>query len=520
MILQNYVRKNRDLVVSIIKSIILALLFFTLFYILLDDLRFLDEQDNLIGGMIVAQGGHIYKDYIVQHTPGMHYICAFFNLLGATTVIEFRIYFYIFMALLFAFIYLRYSKYINKYVVLLTLCIYIFSLNIITFGSYVLADNVQAVFQLILFFETIVYLKENKFNYINMFIISVSIFMSIMMSFASVWGIFALVLCILFHDGSNLYYKKKKLDKDFLIMYIKLIVIIAIPFVLLLIYLILNNNLFNMYQQAFWLITEVYSKYIDYGDGILKTLIAPISDYSNLIISQVDALLKGEENAYLIPSIRIIFNLTTNFWFLKECFKENKVLSIFTGLFLLWTGTRGFDNSFHSVPYWMITSFCIACFVIHILKKKQFYSIVFVIIIVVVPYANRITNLFDFEVIEEQKDAVYYTRMLTQPDDKVFFFDLISDEYIRSERMPAVRLIFIHPWLMEVFQENVVQDLENNKPKIITYRPDFMIWGYDPAQYASSIVKYISLNYTQIEGLPGNLWIHNDFIEEARLLVK
>ena len=44
---------------------------------------FTDESDNFIGGMVVASGGRMYRDFVSQHMPVMYYICAVLKMLGA-----------------------------------------------------------------------------------------------------------------------------------------------------------------------------------------------------------------------------------------------------------------------------------------------------------------------------------------------------------------------------------------------------------------------------------------------------
>ena len=75
---------------------------------------FLDEQDNLIGGKIVANGGHIYIDFISQHMPGMYYICMLFAQMGISTLVGYRVSFYFLIAVIWVFMYFRYQENFGK----------------------------------------------------------------------------------------------------------------------------------------------------------------------------------------------------------------------------------------------------------------------------------------------------------------------------------------------------------------------------------------------------------------------
>lgn len=71
------------------------------------------------------------------------------------------------------------------------------------------------------------------------------------------------------------------------------------------------------------------------------------------------------------------------------------------------------------------------------------------------------------------------------------------------------------PWYAEWYEDDFIQDLNLNRPKVIIHSPTYSIWGYVLKDYAPTLVTYISDNYTN-EGMPaGDLWVRKDFREEA-----
>lgn len=89
------------------------------------------------------------------------------------------------------------------------------------------------------------------------------------------------------------------------------------------------------------------------------------------------------------------------------------------------------------------------------------------------------------------------------------------NDYNAYNRMPATRLVHIHPWFMEEFQQDVINDLEKNKTRVIVNAEDMDIWGYKYVDYAASLRNYILQNYTQIGKSEANVWVRNDYYEKA-----
>ena len=71
---------------------------FLLYLTLMLDPYFTDEQDVFYGGYNVVMSGDIYGSYVSQHMPFSYYMAAVPALLGARTVYQFRLGFYVMMS--------------------------------------------------------------------------------------------------------------------------------------------------------------------------------------------------------------------------------------------------------------------------------------------------------------------------------------------------------------------------------------------------------------------------------------
>ena len=104
---------------------------------------FTDESDNFIGGMVVASGGRMYRDFVSQHMPVMYYICAVLKMLGADSVYEFRLYFYVILAVMWSFAAMHYKKQFGQITAVGTGVFYI--TNLFTFYTYLLCCAIDGV---------------------------------------------------------------------------------------------------------------------------------------------------------------------------------------------------------------------------------------------------------------------------------------------------------------------------------------------------------------------------------------
>ena len=126
---------------------------FTLLSAMRGSLQFMDEMDNFAVGLQMTKGGVLYKTLFSQHMPLMYYICAFFAQLGAHTVLEFRLWWYVLLALCYTALFWRYKKYFGRAVMLLWPVLYLFSVTTQELCTSILAEQLQAIGMVMLLLE-------------------------------------------------------------------------------------------------------------------------------------------------------------------------------------------------------------------------------------------------------------------------------------------------------------------------------------------------------------------------------
>ena len=250
--------------------------------------NFTDENDNIRGGMIIARGGVLYKDYVVQHTPVAYYLCAIFSLLGASSVEQMRIMFYFLLAVIWALIFFRYEKIYGKKAMLLLPVFVILCTRVIigTRAVMLLSDIIQGMAMIILFLEFLMYLKDKRIDCLRSVIVSLGVWAAFGSAFMSAYEICILVFGFLvaefFYWRSN-----SLLVREMFSLYGSLLVIGMIPPVAGILYLKLNHALYCGYEQAYLFNREVYTKYQSVGKSLGEPFLSGLSSGLNQFVDSI-----------------------------------------------------------------------------------------------------------------------------------------------------------------------------------------------------------------------------------------
>lgn len=492
-----------------------------------NQMLFCDEADNLIGGKMVSSGFLMYKDFYSQHTPLMYYICAFINWFGVNSLVMYRIYFFFLMSLIWVFMYIRYSKHFGKLTMALYPFIYIFILGCISVGNTILSEQIQSTALVILLLEFLLYEKNKFFKYDNYIVIALSIFFSIGTAMVSVFPIFVFFVGV-FVLQIYWFFKNKKNLLNYLKNYLLLIICTFIPFLIVFIIYYKQGVLSNAFYQVFTFNTQVYSKYTSggYGSSLLSTLEMPIYEYPSFISKVINGLFTTN----FIVNAQFLIGIVSVFIFVWNLIKDNKkILGIFSFLFIIMCGTRGYDT-FHSIPYYAITAIIFSIVVYRSVyipyKKTSIYNnvpttlVIFSVIILSISFLSNyhvlgVKDFFkDIQLTPIELDIV----KITDKNDRIFVNTLDGYTYLSVDRLPATKIWTLVPWFADVYENELINDLKADKTKVIIYTQGLDIWGYKTKDFAPELQKYIESNYTLLDENDSSCieWIRNDYLEEAR----
>lgn len=505
----------------------LYMIFFVGLLAFLSTGNFIDECDNFVGGMIIANGGDVYSEHISQHMPILYYICAIFRLLGANSIVEFRLFFYAFLSLIWLLMYIRYNKHFSKVAMIVFSCAYIMCMSFyLPCSSSALSDQLQAQGMVILLLEFLLFIKIKKFSTASYIWIPLSILISLGTAFVSIYGIFVIAIGFLLVDIINCY--KDKLNfvdglKYLIKKYWLMIVLVLSPFVVLIIWYVISGNLNNFLYGAFEINTTIYPKYLNgFGSSPIAVFLNIISGYTTYFTNAVAQITTSP-----ISSIRIILLVSINITFFFNLFKDNKLVAFIVLYFTMLCATRGYDN-FHAMAYYAVTIMMasILCNKLYVNYGKDLGTIPKVILaLALLIFASSYLQCFSsllsvprlVSTNPRESGYAYAINKLTHKDDKIYIPNLYAEFYVESDRIPVITAPSQVPWMYEALGNKELQIVTAEMPKVAVFDKNFEVWNYKQIEYAPEISKFVEANYTNL-GLDyaPMLYVRNDLLSESR----
>lgn len=496
------------------KNLIIYIGLFGLYFILLLALKnldfFADEADNMLGGITLANGGSIYKDFPSQHMPFMYYLMSIFIHIGIKGTIPLRICFYFLLSLIWVLIYKRYNEKIGKWPLFLYPIFYIFMISNYQYGHCVLADHIEAQCMVVLLIELYLFNKNKKLLKYSDLFIGLSIYISIWSAFVSVIPIIFIVIAFFTVDIKkfiNISNKEKNsYFKYFIKEYYRILIFAIVPFIISMIPIIVSGSLSSFFEQAFYINLKIYPKYNLYSPNIIKTFLKVIYNYFNYMLSLIKTI---PSDLSLIPGV-IFF--VFNFIFVIKC-KCSKILTISLFLFILMCGNREIYN-FHAIPYFSVSIMAFLLIYKNIENKKILYLIIMIsLFILVVRYIPSTKNILKRSLTPNYE----IDKKLTKSNNYIYYYDFATYKYIDSGIKPASRFVTIVPWFSELYEKDIIEEVKRNKPNVIYYSPVGNIWNYEYKDFAKNMDMYIKKNYTYVSQY--KFWIMNDYIDEAEKIL-
>lgn len=513
---------------------------------------FTDESDNFIGGMIVASGGRMYRDFVSQHMPVMYYICAVLKMLGADSVYEFRLYFYVVLAVMWSFAAMHYKKQFGQITAVGTGVFYI--TNLFTFYTCcILAEQVQSICFVVLLIEFLLFAERKKLDWNNCFMISGAVFLSFGAAFVSVFPVFAIAVAFLIVEIQECIRKKYgflQSIREIWQTFWRAIVAILAPFALLILVYAAEGTLSVFIYSAYTVNREIYPNYIaGYGSSVVMSFVEPVINYGMAIADGCRKLVTdfGITKEYLAIVRNVICYAVNVIFWVYYAKKKNIVQAVAIVYFTMMCGTRGFTHEFHSMPYVAVTMFMAAYLIgqfteyfktcnareeqiSEVQKKKQgicYAGAVLIgitICIYCVQYVGACRSIlltgqnFGSAQKNDVNNIAYWVHTLTDADEKVLLTTIEPQILVEADRIPY-RTGISAPWMYEAFAEEEMSNLEENAPRVAIYTPEYNLWGYDLTEYAPDFAAYMRENYTPLdeEKFP-ELYIRNDYLRVAKAI--
>ncbi len=502
-------------------ALCLFLLCFVMLMVCLND-QFFDSDEGEIysKGIAISHGQLLYRDFASQHMPLMYYIAALFNLLGASTVSQFRIGFYLFFSFFWAMNVIWYWDKTNRIALILPPLLYIIQIKFIQLGTSILSEHAQATGMAILFFELVSFYEHYTLNWRNYARISLAVLLSFGSAFTSVFPIFFLALTVLALEIK--YYVqqdaigKRAWRKSIARKYLMLVLVVFMPFIILGLYYETTKSAEGFYYWAYKFNVTIYANYQPTGGSRIKALF----DGFQYLLEPLKTIFgdKGEK-------MRAILTLgSLGSLFLVGILSKSVILPV--GLLLMVNAceTRGSIDSFHSMHAVMLQG-CILSYALGLLaaRIRQFRlrSIAWALMIIGVlfPYRKNLLELKNICVTGDAAKSIggYYVDLLTEEGERICNSTLLESLYIQSKTVPASIVTGGVKWMWDGAGEEAMEELRANPPRVCVLDRDYAVWGFSILDYAGDLISFVDENYVPLNDFfQDNIYVLKSYYEEAR----
>ena len=297
--------------------------------------------------------------------------------------------------------------------------------------------------------------------------------------------------------------------------------IVAIPWVVFVIYGLATKSLYDLYINAYVINRLFYPKYNGgMGAGAAGTFLAPITMLANTMF---EVKLSDIEFSSALRWITIFTGLM---YFPYKIGKKNGwIAGLTTFMFMASFGIRGYYNYHGKAIVALMSMATIIVLVEDTYKSFKSWSggslarkgfLVTVMVLIFANYSYNINNLFVIFVNSEYNHYQADTdilKIITDDDERFWQTNMCCSIPWAAKRVtqgPSVSC----PWMWEGSGVNKMEDFKKNPTNVVQFQLGYESWGVKMADYAPEAYYYIINNYTHLP-TSGQLWVKNDYLETA-----
>ena len=482
-----------------------------------------DELDIYTVAFEMFKGKVLYRDIPSQHMPWTYIISWIFYVFGARTATLQRLYFYIMFAGFWAsFIYI-YRKYVNKWVLIIQPFLFFAIIANLDFATQILSEHIGVIGGQIFLLEFIMFLKKKDLSIGSCIRMSLAVLFTFGGAFINIFPLFFLglgVLCLEIKWGFENHEKMADWWKKMLKRYGRLVGIVAVPWLIMFIYMLATHSFHDFGFDAYTINTLYYPQYMaGLGGSTLTTLLAPLLElnyfFSGLGITDIG-----------IKTLTEILMLCSGIYLAYKKGRSAGVIAGVTVFFYVFSfGNRGFFN-YHATAFIgvlaMATAYVMVTYMVH--SKEDFdkrpvltkFTFGLMCVLFIILFSGNIQLSFnflygnEFNHYQEDTDIV---DALTDEDERIWQAN-VCDTVPWAAKQVTTGPSVSTPWMWDAVGKNKMQDFEQNPTRVVLFYIGYESWGNKMADYAPEAYYYIVNNYKFIPGST-MVWVRNDYYEEA-----
>lgn len=500
-----------------------ALLFFAitviLFFINAFHEQYPDEFDNIVGGWFILHGTLPFVGFFSHHGPVAYFVSAFVQIFSGHSFVTFRIVYDIMLALgVFAwYLYLqsRFGKIAtNSYLyfsILLAIAATYF------WGHMLVADSLASYFLTFCFVYFLL-----SFIYREKITLSDIAFISLFTCAALLTALTYIYLCFIIYATLLFLYYRGQQGRARIINMLKAVLLLIMPYFIFLIYLLLTRSLSDYVYQSIIFNQKYYIyNYPNIQDGHINPLRFAIVIFHQFFSNFFTILVQVKDFQFIFPfNVTLaIINVTVLVYLL---FRRQFLASVFIILYMVYANARSSpldikETDYQSSVYIMMSLFNL-CYILPALfheiqmplhyGKKVILSGLFILCLVYSFFTvGLLSNKFLDKaynkymgfapLIYDRPDYAPIINAVTDKNDYFWIGPLEFQEYYYIHTKLASKYFILIPGMghSTKIQQEFIADLQQHQPKIIVFKKNFTILGYDPKKYGVYFTNYLNDNY-------------------------
>lgn len=471
---------------------------------------YIDEDDNILGGLLMNRGEIPYLDFFSHHMPAPYFIASSITFFTGNNVIYFKIIWGIILGIWLVILGWQISRLYSFKAGLTFIFLSLISAPSLM-SSGLLAETLVGYSAITLFILVLHIHKADilKLKYILIFSIFNSLIVLSSLGFIYVSFFYYLILVFLI-------LKKRTNLKNLL----GIVVLIALPYLLLSLYLLFNNILGEFIFGNYTFNTKYYSLYQGELEGNLvsstiRAFIRTFDSTTRIIIN----ILEGKDIILFLFLSSILLSLAL-FFKIRKYFEAFLIAMLFILLNIREGGVNEyFGSNFHGMTYYMFSIFtfslCVHLIYKYIKHSTDFFTklilLLFLCYAIFVPtyiirsslrvINNKLNNTY-FSNINNTSEYINFINIFVNDGEYVWVgpFDTFRD-IIKLNPILASKYTFYLPWQDSCIECNseIIKDFEDKKPLLIYWKEDVPILKGWANGIDFKIYKYIQENYFTIE---------------------
>lgn len=503
-------------------NLIFLLLVFVIFYINTFHESYPDEFDNILGGKLILQGLLPYIGFFSHHGPVPYFLASFIELFTGPSFVKFRIFYSVFLAafIFWSFYYLRsrfgisQTKFYGYFIVLLAITSTYF------WGHMLVADSLAA-FLILPVFALLFILGIYKKELTTRDLVVISILSSLALLTAVT---FIYVIFILYAYTGYLVLSQNRI-KIFSKNMLSTISILASPFILFTLYLILTGSLSDYVTQSL----VFNQKYYIYNYPGLTSHLNPVR-YAIVIAYRFYFSFTGL--LHQVPSFNFGFPFNITLALANTALaiyllsKRKFVMTLVLFGVLVFANVRSSpidskEEDYQSAVY-IIVSLLNICFTLFLLYKELNEKdlifgkkIIYTFLLLLLGTYSLFTSIFVFQkfaekaynkymglasLIYDRPEVAQYLNQVIDPGEAIWYGPLEFKEMLYSKGSIPSKFHILIPGIgrSEELQKEMLASYQANPPKLIWFNKRFSVLGQPPVQFAPFFTKFLNKNYITV----------------------